>query len=47
MKLHDLDLSGNAYKVRLFLSLIGPECVKTPPVNPCYNFQESHRKGCP
>ncbi|MEI0955303.1 glutathione S-transferase, partial [Pseudomonas aeruginosa] len=29
MKLHDLDLSGNAYKVRLFLSLIGPDRVKT------------------
>ena len=25
MKLHDLALSGNAYKVRLFLSLIGRE----------------------
>ncbi len=30
MKLHDLDLSGNAYKVRLFLSLIGREATLRP-----------------
>lgn len=32
MKLHDLDLSGNAYKVRLFLSLIGREATLRPEI---------------
>ncbi|WP_111429289.1 glutathione S-transferase [Rhodobacteraceae bacterium DSL-40] len=30
MKLYDLDLSGNCYKIRLFLSLIGQECEIVP-----------------
>lgn len=30
MKLYDLDLSGNCYKIRLFLSLIGRECEIVP-----------------
>ena len=30
MKLYDLDLSGNCYKFRLFLSLIGQECEIVP-----------------
>jgi len=30
MKLYDLNRSGNCYKIRLFLSLLGIECIKIP-----------------
>src|SRR5580658_1298998 len=30
MRLYDLELSGNCYKVRLFLSLIGQGCERVP-----------------
>lgn len=30
MKLHDLELSGNCYKVRLFLALLGKDCQIVP-----------------
>ncbi len=30
MKLYDLDISGNCYKVRLFLSILGISCEKIP-----------------